>query len=118
MACRGSFEPSKMPPTERSAYFHGLRVHLQIMTWKMLQNDIDPEEWGWCKKDNELVPIMTDNDVAPENLLKVIRCNCKTTSRNQCGSNLCSCRKHGLKCVSTCGNCFGESCENKEVTVL
>ena len=116
MACKGSFEPAKMPPTERSAYFHGLRVHLQIMTWKMLDNDNserNPEKWGWYSKDNVLLPIMTDMDVAPENLLKVIRCNCKATSKNQCGTNLCSCRKHGLKCVSTCGEC--QSCENKEV---
>ena len=58
---------------------------------------------------------MTDLDVAPESLLKVILYRCKSTSQNQCGTNLCSFRKLGLKCVSTCGECFGESCENKEV---
>ena len=58
---------------------------------------------------------MTDLDVAPESLLKVIRCCYKSTAQNQCGANSCSCRKYGLKCVSTCAEYFGESCENKEV---
>ena len=60
MAFKGTFEPAKMPPTERSAYFHGLRVHHQIMTWKMLDNnnnECNPEEWGWYAKDDELLPI-------------------------------------------------------------
>ena len=74
-ACKSSFEPGKMPPTECAAYFHGLRVHLQIMTWKILDNDNsewNPEKWGWYSKDNVLLlPIMTDMDVEPENLLKV-----------------------------------------------
>ena len=119
MACKGSFEPAKLPPTERAVYYHGLRVHLQIVIWKLLDDgsiELKPNEWGWHWKNNLLQPITTDMDVAPESLLKVIRCNCKTTSKNQCGTNLCSCRKHGLRCVTTCGECFGESCENKQVS--
>ena len=27
-------DPQKLPPTERAAYFHSLRVHLQIIVWK------------------------------------------------------------------------------------
>ena len=49
----------------------------------------------------------TDREVAPENILKVIRCNCKE-SRNQCETNRCSCRKNGLPCFTTCGKCHGE----------
>ena len=33
-----------------AAYFHGLRVHMQIITWKLLDDgdiDLKPEEWGW-----------------------------------------------------------------------
>ena len=118
MTCKGIIKPSTMAPTERTAFYHGLSIHLQIITWKVLDNteiELMPDEWGWYWKGNQLFPIMTNLDVAPESLLKVIRCRCKSTSQNQCGTNLCSCRKHGLKCVSTCGECFGESCENKEV---
>ena len=42
---------------------------------------------------------------APDDLLKVVRCKCKSTSCNQCGTNLCSCRKNGLSCVSACEEC-------------
>ena len=93
-----------MAPTERTAFYHRLRVHLQIITWKVLDNteiQLLPDEWGWYWKGNQLFPIMTDLNVAPERLLKVIRCRFKLTSQNQCGTNLCSCCKHG--------------CENKEV---
>ena len=118
MTCKGIIKPSTMAPTKRTAFYHGLRVHLKIITWKVLDNteiELMSDEWRWYWKGNQLFPIMTDLDVAPANLLKVIRCLCKLTSQNQCGTNLCSCRKHRLKCVSTCGECFGESCENKEV---
>ena len=29
--------------------------------------------------------------------------------------SICSCRKHGLKCVSSCGTCTGKPCENSDV---
>ena len=51
-------------------------------------------------------------NIAPDDLLQVIRCNCKLTSRNPCGSNLCSCRRNGLKCVPACGDCRGLSGNN------
>ena len=31
MGCKGIVEPERMPPTKRSAYFHGLRPHQQII---------------------------------------------------------------------------------------
>ena len=57
---------------------------------------------------------MTDREVAPACVLKVIRCNCKEGAK-QCGTNRCTCRKNGLSCLSTCGECNGEECENREV---
>jgi hypothetical protein len=115
MACKGLLEPEKMPPSEKAAYFHGLRVHLQIIEWKVLNGNLKAEEWGWKMEGDILKPIQTDKEVAPENLLKIIRCKCKAESKNQCGSNLCACRKNGLKCMSTCGECQGEQCFNKSV---
>ena len=41
-----------------------------------------------------------------------MRSNCKTDSRHPCGTHLYSCRKNGLSCVSACGGCHGEGCEN------
>ena len=110
-------DPQKLPPTERTAYFHSLRVHLQIIVWKRLSNghdDLNPQQWGWKLDGGALIPIMTDLDAAPERLLKFVRCKCKLTSKNPCGSNVCSCRKNGLKCVTACGDCQGENCKNSE----
>ena len=43
-------DPHKLPPTERASHFHSLRVHLQVMLWKMLTTEeyrFNPEKWGW-----------------------------------------------------------------------
>ncbi len=86
-----------------------------LMIWRDLSgNDLDPQQWGWKREGNMLVPVMTDLTPAPENLLKFVRCKCKLSSRNPCGTNACSCRKNGLKCVSACGDCRGEGCYNSE----
>ncbi len=116
---KSSLDPQKLPPTERAAYFHSLRVHLQVILWrKLTNNDLDPQQWGWKLDGTVLVPIMTDLAAAPESLLKFVRCKCKLTSRSPCGTNLCSCRKNGLKCVTACGDCRGESCKNSEEIIL
>lgn len=121
MACKGLIEPEKLPPTERAAYFHGLRTHYQVMCWALLEDDFDFNvcQWGWRNTKNEyLVPIMTDKPIAPESLTKVIWCRCKTTTKNPCGTKTCTCRKYGLACVSSCGECHGIECNNTEVSKL
>ena len=114
-----TIDPQKLPPTERAAYFHSLRVHLQVILWfKLTNKNLDPLQWGWKLADTILTPVLTDLDAAPESLLKFVRCKCKLSTRNPCGNNSCSCRKHGLKCVTACGNCRGESCQNSEEVTL
>ena len=70
-------EPKKLPPTEHAAWFHGLRVHLQIIQWKMLHEELnlDPRKWGWELENCILSPTPTDKEVAPPNTLQVIRSN-------------------------------------------
>ena len=77
-------DPQKLPPTERAAFYHSLRVYLQIMLWKRLLNehdDLDPQQWGWRLDRDVLRPIMSDLDAAPDSLLKFVRCKCKLTSK-------------------------------------
>ena len=64
------------------------------------------------KKNSLLLPTITDREPAPENLLVVIQCKCKLSSRNVCGTYLCSCRKSELKCVAACEGCRGDECNN------
>ena len=50
MVYKGQVDPEHLPPSPRAAHFHGLRAHLQIITWKLLDDDhlkLKPEEWGW-----------------------------------------------------------------------
>ena len=40
-----------MAPTDRAPYYHGLRVHLQIVIWKMLGDsdlELNLDDWEWC----------------------------------------------------------------------
>ena len=120
MCCKDKIEPEKIAPTERAAVFHGLRVHFQIINCKLLMDteeefQIKAEDWGWKVKDSRMYPIKTDQAIAPESLLKLIRCNCKSKSKLQCTTNLCFCRKHVLTCISSCGECHSELCDNREV---
>jgi len=113
--------PERLPPSERAAHFHACRVHLQVVQWKTLMRDcrLDPQDWGWKLVDGLLIPVATDLEAAPEDILNVVRCKCKAESSNPCGTRLCSCQKHGLSCVPACKNCYGELCHNvKQSPVL
>ena len=92
MQCTGVISPEKLPPTARTAYFHGLRVYYQIMVWFYLKNDLslEPTDWGWEKHDHILVPTLTDMEVAPQELKQIIRCKCNTITKNPCGTKLCT----------------------------
>ena len=91
------------------------------MLWEKLTHEdlqLDPEHWDWKLDCTALTPVMTDMTAAPETLLKCVRCKCKLSSRNRCGTNVCSCRKNGLKCVTACGNCRGENCRKLRTLFL
>lgn len=108
-----TIKPQCLPPTERAAYFHSLRVHLQVIEWKFLMSvKLPAENWGWKLQNGMYEPVMTDLAPAPEKILKFVRCNCKLTAKNVCGTNACTCRKTGLRCISVCGQCYGKNCNN------
>jgi len=84
----------KLPPTERAAFYHSLHVHVQVMQWTTLNTSVtEATNWGWKLEGKTVVPILTDLEPAPADLLKVIRCNCKRTSVNQCLTSICTCSK-------------------------
>ena len=99
-------KPEVLPPTSSAGKYHSMRVFCQVMKWK--GREIDPTKWGWKITNNMMMPKYTDLPCVPEKLLKIISCNCKTG----CSSMRCSCKKNGLICSSTCGECHGYSCEN------
>ena len=112
-AGNSSVQVHTLPPTTAAARCHIARVYYQVHEW-IADRDrecLNPTEWGWIEAHGRLEPQLTDLPAAPENLLSVIRCNCKT----DCSSRRCSCKKHGLDCSSACGECRGVGCSNSPV---
>lgn len=108
-------DPATLPPIERATHFHSLHVYFELQRTIMLTIDtgLQPTEWGWKRVDELLVPTMTDSPVAPKELLEVIRCNCKMSSKNTCSTLQCKCRKNELPCSQACGDCRGAFCNNE-----
>ncbi|CAG2255285.1 unnamed protein product [Mytilus edulis] len=67
-----------------------------------------PSDWGWVLQGTSLCPIRTILPPAPDKLLHVIRCKCKSG----CDTRRCTCRKNGLDCSSACSECKGLNCSN------
>ena len=105
---KSHIQPQTLPPTSAAAKFHSLRVYYQILQWKGTGDRFLPKEWGWRESEKRLVPITTDLMPAPDDLLRIIRCNCQT----DCGTMRCTCRKHAIRCSIVCGNCKGSGCMN------
>jgi len=36
------------------------------------------------------------------------------TTKNSCGTSLCSCVKNGIRCIAACAKCHGNLCNNCE----
>jgi len=102
--------PARLPPTASATIFHSLRAYYQIMIWLGLQSNLDPTGWGWKIEDKQFAPVMTLKKPAPDNLLKIVHCNCTTA----CTTRRCTCRRYGLPCTSACGQCQLVSCENSD----
>ena len=73
---------------------------------------LPPTEFGWAVENGVYTPVGMEDPVAPEQLLKLTVCNC--TSKSNCSSMRCSCKRMGMKCIQACGNCTGTTCENSD----
>ena len=98
-------DPRRLPPTSLSAANHSLRTYHQVQEW--LGKNLDPLKYGWEEYGGKLTPKTMDRDIAPQNVIKILKCGCKTN----CGSNKCSCRRAMLECSDYCC-CSEEKCEN------
>lgn len=100
-----NFELASLPPTTEAAQLHLKRVYLQVQSW--LGNNLDPREWGWVEKDGYLDPQRNSKDIAPDFIIKLLFCGCKSVC-----SKTCTCKKVGMKCSSSCTICIGQYCDN------
>ena len=94
LVCQYHIRPQTLLPNSAAARYHNMRVYLQAQQWLVVCN-MKKTDWGWMTKDENVVPVMTLLPPAPDELLRVIRCNCTT----DCSTARCSCRKHSLECV-------------------
>jgi hypothetical protein len=95
-----------LPPTSDSAALHAFRTYYQVQLWS--GNKLKPEEWGWTRTNDILLPLKTNLEPAPEHILKLVSCCCK----GECSTAKCSCFKSGIKCSSVCKYCEGAICTN------
>ena len=99
---------ASLPPTSAAAKEHSKRVYNQVQQW--LGCSLPPTEWGWDLVNGQLHPTLTRKPPAPDTLLNLISCNCKTGCERGCG-----CRKAGIHCSPLCGQCRGGGCSNSEM---
>lgn len=102
----GKFDLSVLPPTSGAAKQHSYRVFHQVQSWRGVE--LPATDWGWKKKEGQLLPIPTLDPLAPENLLKLVFCNCKIDCAQRC-----DCRRGEFPCTAMCGKCNGEACSNR-----
>ena len=74
-----SLDMEKFPPTSNAIRFHILRAHFQAYIWYLApikrSINIARETYGYPNDDDEMVPIITDENILPEKL--PMPCNCK-----------------------------------------
>ena len=100
-----------LPPTSAAAKEHSFRVYHQVQQW--LGVDLPPTQWGWQLRNRNQQPVLTCQAPAPEKLLNLISCNCKSGCERLCG-----CKKTGLICTVLCGHCNGNGCSNSDSPVV
>lgn len=100
----------RLPPTESATSYHSMRTYYQIQTWMGQNKDLNPLDYGWKQTINRFTPIATDLPIAPPELLKAIRCQCK---KGDCSTLRCPCKKIGLYCSTACLDCDHACCKNQ-----
>ena len=96
-------QPQSLPPTSAATKYHSLRTYQQVQAWIGESTHVPPGEWGWKVVNRQMLPIATDVPAAPQELLEIISCRCKSG----CNSMRCSCRKNRMDCSTACAECRG-----------
>ena len=77
MASSSATVKNQSLPLNEGAIIHTYWVYFHLQESNtIMESTLDPKDWGWWLKGASLVPVMTNDEPAPEELLKIIRCNC------------------------------------------
>ena len=104
-------------PQLLTAFFYMLRAHAQAIVWMSAMDShppqLDPVDFGWEADPSRtfLLPKISKDGVpmAPEFILKLIKCGCK--ANEPCKTGRCSCHHAALGCTVFCA-CHGKTCSN------
>ena len=115
LLCKQLAESNKLPPTLGALEEHINRVHLQSWVWHqatvMQQQPFEPLQFGYSKeRDGQLFPVTTLVLPAPQAIIELVRCQCKTN----CSTLTCSCRHNNLPCTELCWCDTDVQCTNNE----
>ena len=109
-------ELKTLPPTSDSFSYHVLRAQIQVIIWLSTIDphppQLNPLQYGWEIDPSGMfliLKISTDGTpMAPEYILKLIKCGCKSTF--PCKTGRCSCHSSGLGCTICCSCCTDDNC--------
>ena len=112
-----------LPPTTAAFVEHVKRAHLQVAIWKAAMDadppSLDPVQYGWSldAASGILVPVSLPPDVspAPDDVLKLIKCGC--ASSTPCSTSRCSCSAAQLSCSMFCSCHATNDCRNGHTRV-
>ncbi len=101
--CKQLAESNKLPPTLGALEEHINYVRLQSRVWcqatVMQQQPLDPLQFGYyMDTDGQLLPLTTKVLPAPQAIIELVRCQCRTN----CSTQRCSCRRNNLSCTELC----------------
>ena len=99
-----------MSPTSRACFYHSLRVHRQVNTWKNMETRLPVERYGFNNNNGVISPIITDKEAGSPEILRGMCCSC-ASKENACTS--CGCKKRRMLCSIHC-KC-GVLCSNPVV---
>lgn len=113
MFCQKKQKNEMLPPTSDCLLQHLKRSNYQAFVWRhaleAMQDLESPEGHGWLRDGELLVPLLITKAPAPESLLELTTCKCKTSA---CLRN-CSCNNTGLACTEGCYcTADDEACKN------
>merc|ERR1712105_583825 len=106
------------------AFYHQIKTHfINIFSVKTtrqkylscLQRRPDiptPEGKGWLKKEGSLVIDWMSLPPAPDSIMELVHCSCKSTG---CAKGKCSCLSNLFLCTDLC---FCENCKNCEISEI
>ena len=115
----GAPKLASLPPTNEAFNENVARAHLQVAVWRnaLLPDPpaIDPTAFGWSLEEGSKTSIPTtlpsDTPLAPDDLLKLVRCSC--SSETPCKTQRCGCSSASLACSVFCGCQGGQGCFNE-----